>query len=107
MIDLYARRVLAAAAALTLAAPAAAASDSDSSHTFRVTIPTADLDLASPAGQKALLKRSRGLARRTCAPEPYPVVYDSETLEQCHAAFARAAETAIARSNGEAQRGTR
>jgi UrcA family protein len=85
-----------ASAALGLAAPAGAAETND--RAFRVAIPVADLDLHTEEGRKALLKRSRVAAQRTCAPDVWPKSHDSAEFEACRAAFERAAESALAAS---------
>ena len=82
------------------AAVALGSAPADAGSAFRVTIPVGDLDLTSPAGRRALLKRSRAAARRTCSPDHYPVVYDPKSLAQCRSAFDAAADAALARSGG-------
>jgi UrcA family protein len=62
---------------------------------FSVVVPSRDLDLLSPAGQAAFLKRAEALALDTCAPRPYPARYDRESLRACRAAFVQKARDGL------------
>ena len=86
--------LLLAAAAAPAAASSAAAPVGEP---FRVAIPVGDLDLASPAGRAAFAARVERLAARSCAPRPYPAVYEPESLGRCRSDFRAAAEAAASR----------
>lgn len=84
------------AAAASAGSPAAAApAAAPAGEPFRVAIPVGDL--ASPAGRAAFDARVDKLATRSCAPRPYPAVYEPESLRRCRSDFRAAAEAAAAR----------
>jgi UrcA family protein len=103
-VSSFVAAVASAVAALPAATPAAAAGP-EPSRAFKVAIPIHDLDLATDEGRRALVRRSRVAAERTCAPEPHPVGYDTESVAACRAAFDQAAEAALARAGGSRRAG--
>lgn len=101
-VSRFCAALAAAVAALPAAAPAAAAGtgDAEPARAFKVAIPIHDLDLASDEGRRALIRRSRAVAERTCAPKPHPATYQTEGVAACRAAFDQAARAAVARAGG-------
>ncbi len=91
------RPFLLLAAAASAAAAAAARSSEPAGEPFRATIPVADLDLATPAGRAAFAARVERLATLSCAPRPYPAVYEAKSLSRCRSDFRAAAEAAASR----------
>ena len=87
------KTIILAAAAIAAASPAAAA---DAGDPFRVAIPVAGLDLDSAEGRAELARRTRAIAETTCAPKPFPNVYETASLRQCLATFSYAMRQAIA-----------
>ena len=90
--------ILAATVSVAFAASAAAAAggSTETGPAFRVAIPAADLDLKRPEGRAALIERSRQMAEATCAPQPFPAVYERRSLQECRHAFDSAVRAAIA-----------
>ena len=86
------KTIILAAAAVAAASPAAAA---DPGTPFRVAVPAGGLDLASADGRAELARRARAMAEATCAPKPFPSVYEEGSLRACRATFSEAVRKAL------------